>query len=122
MLHFELAGDFDRHRRALEVLLVGSQEQDQDVGEKKGKQRLLIEARMGIKEEVIELQCLDQGMKAIGEQVDLIAFPQDARTLSQLDAAGGEGERASTCSRRAQPGRCILRRLVSTAAALESVV
>ena len=53
-LQFELAGNVDRHRRPLEVLLVGSQEEDQDVGEDNGEERLLIEAWMRVDEEIIE--------------------------------------------------------------------
>ena len=77
---------------------------------------------MGVKEEVIELQRLDQRPKAIGEQVDLIAFPQHARNLSRLDARRDEVERPSRCCHRAKLCCDIMRCLLDTATSVEVVV
>src|SRR5258708_40044200 len=77
---------------------------------------------MGIKEEIIELQCLDQGTKAISEQVDLIAFPQDTGNFSRLNAGGNEVEHASRCYGRAKLGRGIVRYLLHATTAIEGIV
>src|SRR5947209_1669553 len=69
-LQFELASHLDGHGRPLQVLLIGSQDEDKHVRDNNGEERLLVEARMSIDEEIIELQHLHQLAKAIGEEIN----------------------------------------------------
>lgn len=103
-------------------MLVRSQEEDQDVGEQKGEERFLIQARMCVDKEVIELKRFHQGPKTISEQVDLIAFTQHARDLSGLDAGRDEIELASVCCCRVKRCRYIVCRLLNAATPIEVVV
>ncbi len=95
LLQFELPSDFHRDGSSLEILLIGAQDQHQRIGNKNGEQRLLVQAWVGIKEEVIETKRFHQLAKAVGEQVDFVALPQDPRNLAGFDAGGDQVEPGS---------------------------
>src|SRR5207248_2820021 len=116
LLQFEPTGDFHRDGSALEILLVGAQDQDQRIGNNNGEQRLLIQARVRINQEVIETQRLDQLAKAVGEQVDLVALTQDPCNLAGLDARGDQVEGSCWMQVRSQHIRYIVGGLLNRAA------
>jgi hypothetical protein len=91
----ELAGNVDRDSRALEVLAVRAQDQQQNVADRDGEQGLLVQARVGVDDQVVELEILGQVAEAIVERADVVAFAQDSGDVAGLHARGHEVKRAA---------------------------
>ena len=98
MLHPQLVGDFQRDRRALEILFVRSQEHHQDIRDANREQGLLVQARVGIKQEVVEREQLAQRVKTVLQEVDLVALTQDLGNVPGVDAGGQQVERSTRAS------------------------
>ena len=103
-------------------MLVGTQDQQQDIGNENGEQGLLIQAGVGINEEVIKVKGLYQLAKAVGEQVHLVALPQHPRNLHGFDAGRKQVERSHRRHLRPQLISDVIDRLLNTAPSIQVVV
>src|SRR5581483_4301289 len=79
----ELPGDLQRHGRSLEVLPVRAEQEDERIGDRDGEQCLFVQTGVGIDEEVVQVQILDQVAEAIGQQIDVVALSQDAGDVAR---------------------------------------
>ena len=77
MGHVELAGHLNGHGAALKILLIGPQYQHEHIGDGDRQQRLLVETRMRVDEEIIKPKMLAQILQAVIEQVDIVAVAQN---------------------------------------------
>src|SRR3989304_844821 len=93
----QFLSDPDRDAGALVILLIGTHDDEQRVGDDQREQRFLIKARMGIDEQVVQLETGEQAAKAFGQLPRVIPLPQHTGDLPRLDAGWNEIDGAGAC-------------------------
>ena len=87
-----------RHSRrdpgALEVLAVRTHDDQEDVGDDQREEGLFIEARVGVDEEDVERQLLDELAQPGGQALGVVPLAQDPGDLAGLHARGDEEQPA----------------------------
>src|SRR5205823_2577834 len=82
----ELSRDIHGNRCALKVLFVRSEDEQQDVGDGNGKQCLFIQPRMGVNEQVIEIELAHEGVVSVIEESGVVAFAQHTSNICRFNA------------------------------------
>lgn len=88
--HLKPAGDVHRDGRALIVLSVWSENEQQDVAQRDGQQGLLIEAGVSIDKQEVEVQISCQLAHPLTQGLHVISIPQDSSDVSRLHTGGDE--------------------------------
>ena len=94
MGHIQFPCHLHGDRRPLEILLVGPEDEHEDVRDGDRQQRLLAQSGMGVDEKEIESEMIAEVLNAIAEQADVVAFAQDLGDLAGLDAGGDQVQAA----------------------------
>ena len=79
----------------LEILAIGPHDDDEDIGDDQGEERLLVQAGVGVDEQDVEREVVDQLAQPVGQPLSVVALPEDPRDLAGLHARGDEEEPAS---------------------------
>lgn len=82
----QLPCDLHQHAGALMIQLIRPQEHDHRVADRQAEQGLAIEPEVGVEDQVVELKVLRQGMQALVQARDVVAFEQDRGHRLKLGA------------------------------------
>jgi hypothetical protein len=93
---FQPPRELQRNGGSLIVLVVRSQDEDQRVRDRDRQQRLLIDARVRVDQQIVEPKAFAEIAESVVEEVDVVAFLEDARDLAGLRARGHQHH----CARR----------------------
>src|SRR3990172_1159236 len=88
--HIQLAGHFNRDASALVILLVWSQDNDENIGNSYGEESLFVQSRMGIDDEHIQFQLIHQSLEAIVQQAHVVSLAQHPCNFARFDAGGDQ--------------------------------
>src|SRR3989304_255108 len=95
--NFQLLGDPDRNAGALVVLLIGTHDDEQRVGDDQRKKCFLVESGVGIDEQVVQPEPRKQAAKTFGQLPRVVPLAQHTRDLTRLDAGWNEEDGAGIC-------------------------
>jgi hypothetical protein len=88
--NIQAAGDVYRYGRSLEILLVGPQDNNQNVREGNREQRFFVQPRMGIDEELVEGQRFADGLQPGVKSVDIITITDNLADITAVYARGNQ--------------------------------